>query len=265
MTSPLVVGLNTYVSASYASTYLGDSPRGQAWAGIDPDSQAQFLIAATRNFQKQAWVGLPTQLVVVRSAAVVSGGTGYSIGDLLSPVGGTGEVPAQVRVAAVSSGAVTSIALVDEGLYLTAPSGTLNVTGGGGLNCTLTVTTGLQSLAFPRTSLTDVDGLAVDPDAVPVQVLEAECEYAMDMAIDASVETSAGTGSNDKLYKAGSVEIERFRPTDGPRNLRFSTIVLELLRPFMGGQAPVLSIVSGTDAQSSFTPSAEYGLTQGFA
>lgn len=262
MTSALVVGQNTFGSLAAFRAYMADSVRGQALATVDDDLASQALITAVRLFQRLRWSGQRTGLQVLASVSVAAGGTGYAVGNVLTVVGGTTEQPAQARVTAVSAGVVTAVALLDAGLYEALPSSPAATTGGGS-GCTLSLVAEAQQLCMPRTGLTDVDGQAVDPNLVPVPVVEAEFELAFEITQNAKLETSPGTGSNVKLAKAGPAEVEFFRPTDGPRNQRFPVIVQELIAPFLGGSGPTLAITSGTDGASAFTPDQEYGFSQG--
>lgn len=264
MTSPVVVELNSYVTLAEASAYLGDSLRGQTWIATDPDTQAQALIAAQRNFQKQRWLGIKTGDQVLATLTVATGGTGYAVGDVLVVAGGTTLAPARATVLTAPGGVVATVQVLDEGLYTVLPSSPAATTGGSGSGCTLNLVASAQSLAFPRSGLTDLDGNSLPQDAVPQQVRDAQCEYAMDMVLDAAVETASGTGSNLRVAKAGPAEVEFFRPTDGPgRNQRFSTIVLELLKPFLAGSNQALSIATGTDQTSEFEANDTYGFSQG--
>jgi len=82
------------------------------------------------------------------SAVVNAGGSGYSVSDQLTVVGGLGVgafdsvVAAVFNVDSVSGGVVTAVSLVTAGLYEELPSPTTNLatTGGAGSGCTLDVT-----------------------------------------------------------------------------------------------------------------------------
>lgn len=69
-----------------------------------------------------------------------------------------------------------------------------------------TRTTSTQALKFPRIGLTDDDGLAVDPDTVPLAVKQAQCEYALDLLIG---DTTRGTGLEQfKALAVGSIRLD---------------------------------------------------------
>jgi|GEM_PF-2793939 len=82
------------------------------------------------------------------SATIGAGGTGYTVGDQLTLVGGVRGIisvdtaaPAAVfEVASTSGGVVTAVTLVSEGNYEEVPSNDVIVSGGTGTGCELTVT-----------------------------------------------------------------------------------------------------------------------------
>lgn len=72
-----------------------------------------------------------------------------------------------------------------------------------------------QPDAFPRTGLTYPDGTAVSTSEVPQAVTDATCLLAGSIAIDSGVANAGSSASNQKRVKAGSAEVEFFRPTAG--------------------------------------------------
>jgi hypothetical protein len=75
------------------------------------------------------------------AATIQSGGTGYTVGDVLTMVGGTPQSAAGTfTVATVSSGVVTSVTNSSFQNYSVLPSNPISVTGGTGTGCTLNVT-----------------------------------------------------------------------------------------------------------------------------
>jgi len=82
--------------------------------------------------------GLTTRRLI--AATIVSGGTGYTVADILTVTGGTGTVAAQFKVIAVSGGVITEARMETAGSYSTPPTGTLSVTGGTGGSATFTAT-----------------------------------------------------------------------------------------------------------------------------
>lgn len=120
-----------------------------------------------------------------------------------------------------------------------------------------------QDLQWPRSGVTDKYGNAIDSSTVPQQILEAQCELALSIALDPSVETNSSTSGNIKFLKAGEAEIGYFTPTRGGR---FPTIIQELVGQFMGAAASAANsggaYVSGTCERSHFC-SDQYGLISG--
>src|SRR6202035_1141355 len=79
---------------------------------------------------------------------IVSGGRGYTVGDILTFVGGRYVKPAQVQVSAVGTGGrVASITFPSQatscylGVYTAPPPNPVSATGGSGTGATFTTTT----------------------------------------------------------------------------------------------------------------------------
>lgn len=264
MTSPLIVGKNSYGSLEAASAYLGDSIRASSWADLDQDIQLKALYSATRLLEKQLWNGTKSALRVVTAVAIQAGGTGYAVGDELTVLGGTGEMAASAKVLTAPGGVVATVQLLDEGGYTADPTSPAATTGGAGTGCTLALTLATQTLTFPMTGLTDKYGTAVDGLTYPLPVQQAEYELAFELSLDSDLETAKGTGSNISAVHAGAVGVNYFRPTDTPGvDQRFPEIVQELIAPFIGGPSGPLSTVTGTDIESSFDGDDELTVTQG--
>lgn len=73
------------------------------------------------------------------SATITAGGTGYTIEDDLTVLGGTGTA-ATFNVDAVSSGVVTAVSVISGGSYSVEPTNPASTSGGTGTGCTLTIT-----------------------------------------------------------------------------------------------------------------------------
>ncbi len=90
----------------------------------------------------------------VVTAAVNAGGTGYTLLDILTVVGGTFTRAATFRVTGIAGGVVNLVSLVDPGEYTVAPSLTANaVTGGTGTGATMDLTTDNDRLSNHLASL----------------------------------------------------------------------------------------------------------------
>lgn len=75
------------------------------------------------------------------SAAIAAGGTGYSVGDVLTLVGGTSTEVATFQVDTVAAGVVTAVSVVAVGAYSVVPTDPVSTTvaPAGGTGCTLNV------------------------------------------------------------------------------------------------------------------------------
>jgi len=85
-------------------------------------------------------------MLLANTPTVTSGGTGYSVNDVLTISGGTFSVVGQLTVTAVSGGVITAATILAYGTYTVLPSSPVSVTGGTGTGATFTVTWGVRSL-----------------------------------------------------------------------------------------------------------------------
>jgi hypothetical protein len=96
--------------------------------------------------------------------------------------------------------------------------------------------------AWPRTG-TGVDG--VDEDTIPQDIIDACCELASAIANGTDWSNTQSTANNQKRLKAGSVEVEYFRPGDPSLPLPLS--VWALIAKYMGGAGTTTgSLANGT-------------------
>lgn len=122
-----------------------------------------------------------------------------------------------------------------------------------------------QSLEHPRTGLTDKDDNVVADDAVHITVEEACYELVEYLLGDPALTGSPDSGSNVRSAKAGSAEVEFFKPTEGSYP-RFPTEANELIRYFLEGSSGISApYAPGVDAESQFDDGDSYGLSDGFA
>ncbi len=92
--------------------------------------------------QVQVYPGLDTEgnpstvpAGLVETVTIVSGGTGYTVEDTLTVVGGTGTT-ANLSVLEVSSGVITAVSVKTESSYSVEPTNPVSVTGGTGSSAT---------------------------------------------------------------------------------------------------------------------------------
>lgn len=245
-----VKNINSYASLAEALDWLGGSIRASSWESVDEDNQARALISATRMLDRQCLKGVKSSNRVVLSIAIVSGGAGYEENDVVALLGGTFGEGAMAEVVEVDGGgAVTAIQLTNAGSYQVEPTSPVaTTTSVSGTGLTLTVTFTDQVMNFGR-----------DGDTfIPVAVTYGIIELAYELSVDPSLEGSNSTATNIKRAKAGSAEVEFFRPggafgTDG--STTFPAIVQSYLGQFLCGAGQSLvggGYASGTGAPSQF-------------
>lgn len=109
-----------------------------------------------------------------------------------------------------------------------------------------------QTLAWPRTSVVDRYGNAVNSAAVPLDIINAECELAFAISVDPSVLTVKNQSSNIKSVKAGPAEVTFMRPIIAGK---FPQVVQELLGQYLTSSVNIATpTVSGDDQCSKFDP-----------
>ena len=82
----------------------------------------------------------PASVGGVTAITIVSGGTSYVQGDIVTVSTGTSTVKAQAVVTAVSAGVVTGLTIINAGSYTVAPTASGATTGGTGSGLTVTCT-----------------------------------------------------------------------------------------------------------------------------
>lgn len=136
-----------------------------------------------------------------------------------------------------------------------------------------TLTVASQTEAWPRDSAT-CDGVAVTDGTIPDNVVYGQFELALALLEDEAVQDNTGSGSNLKRAKAGSAEVEFFRPTQGAAGQDFPLPVVawELVKCYTDGSTALgTPWVDGTDAtaldeRSAFDSCTDsYGRTDGYA
>jgi hypothetical protein len=123
-----------------------------------------------------------------------------------------------------------------------------------------------QPLEWPRTDLVDLNGVDVPSGAIPQDVIDGNFEYALAVINDASIQTSAQTGSNvkgdaltERVEGAITVTEEKsfFVSTLG-KNGQFPTIVQDYIGLWLDSTRAAVGIsAGGTDVCSQ--SGAEFG------
>jgi hypothetical protein len=94
-------------------------------------------------FRRPLMTGVAPQPAAAFDVAVTDGGLGYTVGDVLTVVGGGYSVPTQLTVASVDAMAgdtILTVDLSDAGAYTVAPANPVDVTGGTGTDATFDIT-----------------------------------------------------------------------------------------------------------------------------
>lgn len=92
-----------------------------------------------------------------------------------------------------------------------------------------------QNLAWPRSDAFDAEGISIDSDEIPQEVINATCEFAVrELAEAGSTNPDLARGGAIKRLKAGSVEIEY-----GGNAIAATVfnVVDGILAPLLGGAA----------------------------
>jgi hypothetical protein len=265
MASDVVVGINSFASLTYVNAYLGDSARAAAeWALFTEQEKARFIITATRTINKQAMLGRPTNPLGLATIVVSVAGAGYTQNEFITITGDSRDVVVEVLTVG-SSGEILTARLTDAGIFAIDPASPLSQASstGSGTGAQFTFTTSNSTLSHPRTNLRDCEDNQVDVNAFAPGIQEATAELAFEISQSTDAETQAGVGNNTKRVRAGSAEVEFFRPSAGPEGVgsrRFTTVVFEYLRCYLdgarGATGPQAFGTTGT-TQSEFTDTSQ--------
>lgn len=126
----------------YSNGTVGGSPPNALYIS----STAGFVTSTQANGKqilncRQIGAASTPAFFTVTAGAVVAGGSGYQVGDVLGIVGGTNVFnQALLQVATLSGNAVATVTVFVNGTYGTLPSGTVSTTGGHGTGATFTLT-----------------------------------------------------------------------------------------------------------------------------
>ena len=121
---------------------------------------------------------------------------------------------------------------------------------------------GVQTEKWPRTGVEYADGTAVSTAEVPQELEDAAIILAGSIALDSENAESGTGGSNLRRAKAGSAEVEFFRPTI-PGNVLQDPTVMDLVRQFLAGGGVTAGLASGCDEETAFADSNPFGYVQG--
>jgi hypothetical protein len=157
------IGSDTNISQVFQSKGTGAIDLAAGSSGVNI-SNGGTVTAITRTNAGSGYTSVPsvaisapttaggvqataTATVVINGiTSIPSGGTGYTVGDVLTVVGGTETVQTtQLTVATVSAGVITSVTVTRFGTYSTAPTNPASVTGGTGSGATFNLNYAIQT------------------------------------------------------------------------------------------------------------------------
>lgn len=113
----------------------GDTASTDLILGADNDIAAIAGHYANLGMCGSGFIATTAANGIVRTVSVTAGGTGYTVGDILTLA--TGDANAQVSVLTAPSGIVGTVQILDNGTNYT--TGTKSTTGGTGTGCTINV------------------------------------------------------------------------------------------------------------------------------
>lgn len=136
---PLTIGgnINNYWGPYFQNQSTGDTASADLILGANNDSSAIAGHYINIGVNGQNYVGTTSATGIVKTVSVNTAGTGYTVGDLLTLVGGSSD--AEVEVLTVSAGAVTSVKITLNGTNYTVTN--FATTGGTGTGCIINVLT----------------------------------------------------------------------------------------------------------------------------
>lgn len=123
--------------------YASSSDRVDYFVSASWDGTTEALTTTYTMSGGGAVTGAVVLIDEASAVAIQAGGTGYTVGDVLTVSGGTLEAAGTrttATVTAVSGGVVTAVSLTNPGEWATVPTSPAATTGGTGTGCTLNLT-----------------------------------------------------------------------------------------------------------------------------
>ena len=161
-------GSDTNIALAFVSKGTGGIDLATGSAGVNI-SNGGTVTAITRTATGDTYTSAPSVAITApttpngvqavatctlrpSTATIVSGGTGYTVGDTLTISGGTFTSAATFTVSTVSSGVITAVSATSGGVYTVVPSNPVSVTGGTGSGATFNITGWGINAAFTITN-----------------------------------------------------------------------------------------------------------------
>jgi hypothetical protein len=165
-------GFSFETAAGYTGTVTIVSTVTLTLTGIETDSEVHITnLDDTINFDKTL-ASTEQVLGSVKNAEIQSGGTGYTVNDTLTVVGGTGTA-ATLTVDAVSGGVITEVSVAGAGSYSSNPINPVSVTGGTGTNATFNLDiSGEFSYSYDSGNLVEVAIVVFHIDFIEVRLIQ---------------------------------------------------------------------------------------------
>jgi hypothetical protein len=135
--TPLQIGgnINNFLEVYTVNRNNGDTASTDFVAGNDSDDASIASHYIDMGINSSGFSGTTTATGIVKSVSVNAGGTGYTVGDILTLSSGDGT--ARVTVLTLTGSAVATVSLTENGSGYTVASS--NTTGGTGTSCTINV------------------------------------------------------------------------------------------------------------------------------
>ena len=180
----------------------------------------------------------------VTVAAVVSGGSGYLNGEVLTVVGGTTvTAAATLTITGVSGNVITAVSSTNFGAYSVLPTNPVSVTGGSGSGATFTLGYGIYS---GTVSITTAGSGYIEQPTITFTGAGTPTTAAVGYATVGSGTIVRSVGTTMSMYTPGG---EQFRVTDSAYNTSGTGGTANYVGVTGGpaGSAPIIS-TGGTDA-----------------
>lgn len=129
--------INNFSQIYHQNLSAGDSAFTDFVAGADNDDAGIAGHFVDMGITSSGFVGTSAATGIVKTVSVTAGGTGYTVGDVLTLA--TGDTNATVTVLTAPGGVVGTVRVTDNGTSYT--TGTKSTTGGTGSGCTINVIT----------------------------------------------------------------------------------------------------------------------------
>lgn len=128
-------------------------PNGGRGAGVFPSV-----------FRRPLMSGVEAQAAIITDVAIVDGGTGYTLGDVLTFEDQLVGLHGEVTVTGETAGVITDVSISNAGQYTVLPENPVSVSGGTGADATFDLTF-LNPYKFwvHEVGVDEVDGLTVNP------------------------------------------------------------------------------------------------------